>query len=169
MSSVLSFGQSNSRAAIITFSSSPSLYFNLNEHTDRSSYVQAVRSLPYSSGSSTDIAAALNYLRETAQNGLLGINENNRQVAMFMTDGQSNLENSRVAAMALHEANIFQVYAIGVAGADLTQLNVIANNDSNFVFYSNTFDNNLLRRIEDEVIEELCNGMYIHTRTYYIL
>ena len=162
VSSVLNFGQSNSRAAIIKFSSSPSLYFNLNEHTDRSSFIQAIRSLPYNGGG-TDIAAALNYLRETAQNGLLGINENNRQVTMFMTDGQSNLEDTRAAAMALHDANIFQVYAIGVAGADLTQLNAIANNRSNFVYYSNTFDSNLLRRIENEVIEDLCNGMYVHT------
>jgi len=160
VSSVINFGQSNSRAAIISFDSSPRLVFNLNRYSDRSSFVQAVRGLSYSGGG-TDIAEALNLLRETAQNGLLGINENNRQIAMFMTDGQSDGEATRTAAMALHDANIFRVYAIGVAGANITQLNVIAGGDSNFVFYSNTFDSAVLRRIENEVIEELCTGMYI--------
>ena len=160
VSSVLSIGQNNSRVAIIKFNSAASLYFNLNEHSNRSSFVQAVRNLPYSGGG-TDIAEALNLLRETAQNGSLGISENNRQVAMFMTDGQSNDEETRVAAEALHDANIFQVYAIGVAGADITQLNVIANNNSELVFFSSTFDSDLLRRIEDEVIEDLCEGTYL--------
>ena len=159
VSMVLSFGQNHSRVAIITFNDAPSLYFDLNEHSDRPSFLQAVRDLPYSRGG-TDIAEALNFARETAQNGRLGINDNNRQVMMFMTDGQSNAEDTRLAAIALHGANIFQVYAVGVAGADLTQLNVIANNNSDFVFFSSTFDSNLLRHIEDEVIEDLCESMY---------
>ena len=162
VSSVLSIGQNNSRVAIITFNNAASLYFNLNEHSNRPSFVNAVRNLPYNGGG-TDIAEALTLLRETAQNGLLGISENNRQVAMFMTDGQSNAEDTRIAAEALHNADIFQVYAIGVSGADITQLNVIANNNSDLVFFSSTFDSDLLRLIEDEVIEDLCEGSYIYT------
>ena len=154
---VLSFGQNHSRVAIIAFNDAPSLYFNFNEHFDRPSLIQAVRNLPYGGGG-TDIAEALNFARETAQNGRLGINDNNRQIMMFMTDGQSNAEDTQLAAIALHEADIFQVYAIGVSGADLTQLNIIANNNSDFVFFSSTFDSNLLRHIEDEVIEDLCEG-----------
>ena len=167
VSSVLNFGQSHSRVAVISFDESPSLAFALNEHTNRSSFLQAVRNLAYSGGG-TDIAEALNFLRETAQNGSLGINDNNRQIAMFMTDGQSDSDATRIAAEALHAANIFQVYAIGVSGANVTQLNVIAGGNTEYVFYSNTFDSSVLRRIENEVIEELCTGMFclltcIHT------
>lgn len=160
VSSVLNFGQSNSRVAVISFDESPRLVFGLNQHTDRSSLVQAIRGLSYSGGG-TDIAEALDFLRETAQNGALGINDNNRQIAMFMTDGQSDHEATQVAAAALHATNIFQVYAIGVSGANVTQLNVIAGGNSDFVYYSSTFDNNVLRRIEGEVIEELCTGKYV--------
>ena len=156
---VLNFGQSNSRVAVISFNDSPRLVFNLHQYTDRPSFVQAVRDLSYSGGG-TDIAEALNFLRVTAQNGSLGINDNNRQIVMFMTDGQSDAEATRVAAEALHAANIFQVYAVGVSGANVSQLNVIAGGNSEFVFYSNTFDSAVLRRIEAEVIEELCTGKY---------
>ena len=160
VSSVLNFGQSRSRVAIIAFDDSPRLVFDLNQHTDRTSLVQAIRDLSYSGGG-TDIGAALNFLRQTAQNGSLGINDNNRQIAMFMTDGQSNAETTRIATELLHDADIFQVYAIGVSGANVSQLNVIAGGDTDFVYYSNTFDSGVLRRIEDEVIEELCTGVYI--------
>ena len=160
VSSVINFGQSNSRVAIISFDDSPHLVFNLHQYTDRPSFVQAVRGLPYNGGG-TDIAEALNFLRETAQNGSLGINDNNRQIVMFMTDGQSDAEATMVAATALHDANIFRVYAIGVSGANVSQLNVIAGGNSDFVFYSNTFDSAVLRRIEAEVIEELCTGKYV--------
>ena len=77
---------------------------------------------------------------------------------MFMTDGQSDAEATRIAAQALHSANIFRVYAVGVSGANISQLNVIAGGNSDFVFYSSTFDSGVLRRIEAEVIEELCTG-----------
>ena len=168
VSSVLNFGQSNSRVAVISFDNSPTLAFNLHQYTERAPFVQAVRSLPYSGGG-TDIAEALNFLRDTAQNGSLGINDNNRQIAMFMTDGESDGEATRAAATALHDADIFQVYAIGVSGANVTQLNVIAGGDSDRVYYSNTFDSNVLRRIEEEVIEELCTGMYVCTVCLHII
>ena len=159
MTSVVNVGPRNSQVAVITFDSTPILQFNLGEHTDRTSLNQAIRNLPYSGGG-TDIAAALNFLRNLAQNGTLTSNPNNRQIAMFMTDGQSDPDEIAIAATSLHATNIFQVYAIGISGANITQLNRIANGDSNRVFYSNTFDSSVLRRIEEEVIAELCTGMY---------
>jgi len=155
---VVTVGPRNSQVAVITFDSTPVLRFNLGDYSDRASLNQAIRDLPYSGGG-TDIAAALNYLRDIAQNGTLSSNPNNRQIAIFMTDGQSDPEEIAVAATSLHDASIFQVYAIGVSGANITQLNRIAGGDSNFVFYGNTFDNDLLRRIEQEVIAELCTGI----------
>ena len=161
VSSVLNIDQTNSRVAVISFNHVPRLVFNLHQYTERAPFVQAVRRLSYRGGG-TDIAKALNFLRDTAQNGSLGINDNSRQIIMFMTDGQSNAEATRVAATALHDADIFEVYAIGVSGANTTQLNVIAGGNSDHVYYSNTFDNEVLRRIENEVIDDLCTGMYVH-------
>jgi len=165
VTSVVTVGPRNSQVAVITFDSTPVLRFNLGDYADRASLNQAIRDLPYSGGG-TDIAAALNYLRDIAQNGILSRNPNNRQIAIFMTDGQSDPEEIAVAATSLHDTNIFQVYAVGVSGANITQLNRIAGGDSNFVFYGNTFDNNLLRRIEQEVIAELCTGIkFLYTIT----
>ena len=165
VTSVVTIGPRNSQVAVVSFDDSPVLRFNLNVHTDRTSLNQAIRSLPYSGGG-TDIAAALNFLRTISQNGTLLSSPNNRQIAIFMTDGQSDAQQTTAASTALHAANIFQVYAIGVSNADIIQLNTIAGNDSDFVFYSNTFDNNLLRRIEAEVIAELCTGT-VHIILYH--
>ena len=165
VASEVNIGPRSSQVAVISFNDSPVLRFNLNAYTDRTSLNQAIGALPYSGGG-TDIAEALNFLRTISQNGTLLSNPNNRQVAIFMTNGQSDAQQIAAASTALHAANIFQVYAIGVSGADMTQLNTIAGGDSDFVFYSDTFNSTLLSRIEAEVIRELCTGIQYKCTVY---
>ena len=156
----MNIGPSNSRVAVILFDGSARLEFNLNQYTDKSSLIESVRSLPYSGGN-TNIPAALNLLRTTAQNGVLGIRNNSRQIAIFLTDGVGGDVVPAVAALAA--AGIFQVYSVGIDSARLDQLNLIALNNSDYVYYHADFNENSLSVIAKRIIERL-RGTY-----YYII
>ena len=161
----MNIGISNSRVAVILFQSSASLHFNLNQITDKDSLIATIRNLPYSGGG-TDIPEALDLLRTTAQNGLLGINNNNRQIAIFLTDGDGG--DVLQSAAALKEANIFQVYTVGVGDARLDQLNLISSGNTEFVYYHSTFTSTSLIVIADRIIERL-RGMFVHDLAKYLL
>ena len=153
----MNIGPNNSRVAVILFSSFASLHFNLNAFTDYNSLITAIRNLPYSGGG-TDIPEALNLLRTTAQDGSLGIRNENRQIAIFLTDGVGG--DVVPAATALAEANIFQVYSVGVDNAAVDQLNLIALSNSDFVYYHSTFTETSLVIIAERIIERL-KGIYV--------
>ena len=162
----MNIGPNNSRVAVILFSSSARLHFNLNQFTDKDSLIMSIRNLPYSAGG-TDIPEALDLLRTTAQNGLLGIRDESRQIAIFLTDGQGG--DVVPAAAALSETNIFQVYSVGVDNAALDQLNLIALSNADFVYYHSQFTETSLVVIAKKIIERL-KGSYIYVRIcmYYI-
>ena len=99
----MNIGPNSSRAAVIIFDDSASVRFNLNQYTDSSSLISAIRNIPYYAGG-TDIPAALNMLRNSALNGALGIRNTSRQIAIFLTDGEGG--NIAPAAEALAETII---------------------------------------------------------------
>ena len=152
----MNIGLDNSRVAVILFSDRAALSFNLNRYTDKSLLVSSINRLPYSGGG-TDIPEALNLLRTTAQNGLLGIRNDKQQIAIFLTDGVGGDVVPAVAALA--GANIFQVYAVGVDNARLDQLNLIAFNNSNFVYYHSNFTSTSLVTTAEQIVARL-RGMY---------
>ena len=148
----MNIGVNNSRVAVILFESSATLYFNLNRYTDKDSLISAIRYLPYSGGG-TDIPEALDLLRTTAQNGVLGIRNDKRQIAIFLTDGDGGVLEPAVAE--LEAANIFQVYSVGVSNARVDQLNLIASGNSDFVYYHSTFTETSLITIAEGIIKRL--------------
>ena len=148
----MNISPSNSRVAVILFSSFASLHFNLNQFTDKNTLIAAIRNLPYSSGG-TDIPAALDLLRTTAQDGSLGIRNDTRQIAIFLTDGIGG--DVTQAAPELAATNIFQLFSVGIAGAELDQLNLIALNDSDYVYFHPQFTNTSLVVIAESIIERL--------------
>ena len=154
---VMKIGPKNSRVAVIIFNQAALLHFNLNAFTDKETLIMSIRNLPYFGGG-TDIPEALNLLRTTAQNGSLGIKHENRQIAIFLTDGVGGDIVPAVAALAA--TNIFQVYAIGVENARLDQLNLIAFNNSDFVYYHSTFNETSLG-IFAENITTILKGKYV--------
>ena len=165
----------NSRVAVILFAGTANLYFNLNQFTDKNSLIASINNLPYSGGS-TDIPEALNLLRATALSGALGIRSNNRQIAIFLTDGEET-NNIMPSATALAATNIFQVYSVGVDRARVDQLNVIALGNSEFVYYHSNFNERSLVVIAERMIEKLkgmfsynhvilCKQLHTYIRTY---
>ena len=144
---------------VILFSSSAYIEFNLQAYDNLNSLLSAINQLPYNGGG-TDTAEALTLLLSTAQNGALGLRQDSSKVAIVITDGRSNSQSATIsAAAALHASNIFDVYAVGVDGADVTELEGIASSPE-FVFFTNYFNYNGLQQLQDRIIPELCACKY---------
>ena len=144
---------------VILFGSSANIQFNLRAHTSLSTLLPAISQLPYSGGG-TNTAEALQLLLSTAQNGALGLRSGSSNIAIVVTDGFSNSRSATLsAASSLHASNLFDVYAVGVDGADLTELQGIASS-SEFVFFTNSFTSFGLQQLQERIIAELCTCKY---------
>jgi len=152
-----------SRVGIILFDWSVHLQFGLQRHTSLSTLLPAINpGLPYYRSyynSYTNTAGALQYLLSSAQNGVLGIRNGTSNIAILITDGQSDSGHFSIqtAAGALHAASIFDVYAIGFGSADVSELHTIAS-DPDFVYFTSFNGNSTLEQLEMNLTDQLCSG-----------
>ena len=152
----MDIGLQRSLVGVILFGSDATAEFGVTQNIDEASLLSAINNLPYGGGS-TNTAAALNLLRTAGQpGGALNLRDGFTHIAIVVTDGQSNDETATLtAASALHASNIYnQVYAVGVSGADDTELNAIAS-DSSLVFFTSSFDSNTIAMLEQSVTQQL--------------
>ena len=153
-------GSPRSAVAVISYGSSAYIQFNLQAYTTLSSLLSAINQLPYSGGG-TDTAEALTLLLSSAQSGVLGLRSDSAKIAIVITDGRSNSQSATLyAAAVLHASNIFDIYAVGVDGADLTELQGIASSPE-FVFFTDSFSSSSIQHLENEILLQLCNGKYL--------
>ena len=146
-----------SAVGVILFESNAHLQFNLQTYTSLDSLLSAINQLPYSGGG-TDTAEALTLLLSTAQNGTLGLRNDSSKVAIVITDGRSSSSSlTSSAAVSLHASNIFDVYAVGIDGAYLPELEDIASSPE-FVFFTNSFNSTGLQQLKDRILPQLCNS-----------
>ena len=144
-----------SSVGVILFASSAYIQFNLQTYTSLNSLLSAINNLPYSGGG-TDTDEALTLLLSTAQNGVLRIRSDSTKVAIVITDGRSSSRAATSSAAArLHALNIFDVFAVGVDGAYLPELESIASSPE-LVFFTNSFSNDGLQQLQDRIIPQLC-------------
>ena len=144
-----------SKVGVILFASNAHIHFNLQAYDNLNSLLSAINQLPYSGGG-TDTAEALTLLLSTAQNGAIGLRNDSSKVAIVITDGYSNNASATIsAASALHASNIFDVFAVGVGGANLTELVGIASSPE-LVFFTTFFNSTGLQQLQDKIIRELC-------------
>ena len=147
-----------SAVGVILFASYPYIRFNLQTYTNLNSLLSAINRLPYNGGSRTDTDEALTLLLSTAQNGVLRLRSNSSKVAIVITDGQSNTPSATLsAAAALHASNIFDVYAVGVGGAYLSELEGIASSPE-FVFFTSFFNSTSLQQIQNRILPQFLCG-----------
>jgi len=143
-----------SAVGVILYDSNAHIQFNLQAHTSLNALLSAINQLPYS-GRRTNTAEALTLLLSSAQNGTLGLRNDSSHVAIVITNGVSNDRSATLlAAAALHASNIFDVFAVRVDGADMTELQTIAS-DPEFVFFTNSF--NGLQQLQDRILSQLCS------------
>ena len=146
-----------SSVGVILFESNAHIQFNLQTYTSLNSLLSAINQLPYSSGG-TDTAEALTLLLATAQNGTLGLRSDSSKVAIVITDGRSSSSSATsLAAASLHASNIFDVYAVGIDGAYLPELQGITSSPE-FVFFTSSFNSIGLQQLQDRIIPDICGG-----------
>ena len=161
-------GSDDVQVGVMTFSNNPKIHFHLNAYGDKSSLKAAVSSLPYRGGG-TNTASALDTTRLSAfteQNGGRPGTSGIPRVVVVITDGHSNsFTNTKVAAARLHEKKII-VFAIGISGANINELNEIAS-EVRYVEFVSTFDPVRLEALQVEISAEACEGISIYTHNYY--
>ena len=152
-----------SSVGVILFDNFARVQFNLTTHASVSTLSPAINpGLPYSNGYGRDTAAALNLLLASAVNGSLGIRNETSHIAIVITGGRSNNNYStQSAAVALHAANIFDVYAIGYNSADINELNTIAS-DPSFVYFTNFSNRYDVEELLMNVTDQLCSCKYFN-------
>ena len=145
---------------VILFNSTAHIEFNLQAHTNSSALLSAINELPYMGGN-TDIAKALNLLLSAAQNGEIGLRNDSSKIAIVITDGKSNFPLATLsAADKLHASNIFDVLAVGVDSANLTELQRIASGPE-LVLFTNAFNRTGLQQLKDRILPQLCIGKHL--------
>ena len=162
----LTIGPEKTRVAVVRFSSSATLLFNLNTYTQKSTLVQAIRGISYTGGG-TNTHEALALLRTSVFSEVLGVRSDFEatKVAIVITDGRSNnaAETKRQADLLRADAS-FLIYAIGVgSGIGVTELNNIAGS-SNTVIQLQDFRVSELQRLEERIVEDACfSKLSMHT------
>ena len=152
-------GPNNVQVGVLSYESYPTFRFYLNTYTNKAGVLSAINSLPFTSGG-TDTAAALNAVRSyafTEGNGARPASEGIPKVVIVITDGKSNSYSATVAAAtALHNEG-YIVFAIGIAGADVNELNAIAS-DPSYVAFISSFNSDLLSSLQVTISQEACVG-----------
>ena len=146
-----------SEVGVILFGSTAHVEFNLQTHTNLSELLTAIGNLPYRGGG-TNTAEALTLLSSTAQNGALGLRNDSSKIAIVTTDGVSNNPSATtLAANELHNLGIFDVYAVGIGGANQDELRRIASSPQ-LVFFTTNFSNTSLQQLEDRILPQFGIG-----------
>lgn len=147
-----------SRIGVISFSDEPRLEFTLNQYTEKSELIAAIRRINYLSGG-TNTAAAIQLALETMLNKESGAREEAKDIIIVITDGESFSESeTKASAQKARDMGIF-VLAIGVGGnVNVKELNLITGNPE-LVYRVLKFED--LRDITEALINKTCTGLYL--------
>ena len=152
----LTIGLNDSLVGVIEYSGTALLQFGLSEHTSAATVIPALRNLPFL-GSVTFTGEALQLLLSSAQDGNMGLRDGRAHVAIVVTDGRSTNQPDTInAAIALHAAGIYVVYAAGLGNADIHELDVIAT-DPSLVFFSREFNLDTVNELTENIITRICD------------
>ena len=161
ITSELMLDSPKSAVGVILFNSTAHIQFNLQAHTNLSALLPAINELPYMGGN-TNTAEALYLLLSTAKNEGFGLRNDSSKVAIVITDGKSNFPSATLsAADELHASNIFDVFAVGIDRANLTELQRIASSPE-LVIFTNTFNSTGLQQLKEKILLQLCIGKYVY-------
>ena len=145
---------------LITFDNFARFGFSISKYTDLSTLLPAINpGLPYYRGYSTNTARALSLLlSESMEDGLLQLRNETSKVAIVITDGYSSSSSSlQSAAISLHAANIYDVYAVGIGNNNYYELQLIAS-DPSFVYSTYYLYSYTAEQLVEDVVEQLCSS-----------
>ncbi|XP_051944830.1 collagen alpha-4(VI) chain-like [Hippocampus zosterae] len=153
----LNIGPDNVRVGLAQYNQNPVLEFSLLELADKNSLLAELGNLPYLGGG-TQTGRAIDFIRTQLFNENAGsrASQGVPQIAVVITDGVSG-DDVVQPAMRLREHGV-TVFAIGVGGANVNQLEAIANQPSeDFRFLIDNFQS--LQNVSEVVLENVCESI----------
>merc|ERR1711990_834127 len=161
----LNIGETNTRVSLRTYSdpakaaqnNDPSdLHFSLNIFSE--DLVDITENVPYDCDrcrtyTDTGIADVMDIDFQSEA----GMRENSKKVLVVITDGESTepLKTAEQAKRIHSDSRNIQVIAIGVAGANLTELEIIASTKEQVYFMD---DFSTFKFVQDQIAESICNA-----------
>lgn len=149
-------GKDLTRFGVILYSTFPKSVFTLSQYSTRQEVFKAITDLRPPFGD-TFTGRALTYSLQ-----FFGAEHGGRaalkvpQILMVITDGDATDRYSLVEpSVALRNAGV-NVFSIGVEGANVTQLEIMAGNDQSKVFYVDNFK--ALETLHKNISQVLCNS-----------
>ena len=156
----LEIGPTRTQVGVIVFSSEAYVEFGLSTYSSREELTDAISRIPYY-GEGTHTADALYLLVNEGFTEARPKIEGVPQIAIVVTDGQSNDPSSTVvAARALKQIESITTYAVGIGSANIDELETIASvrNGENLVRYISSFDLVELERLQEDLNDQACTG-----------
>jgi len=152
----LDIGLMESLVGVIQYNRKPTILFNLLEHTDKKSLLQAIDDIQFDRGP-THTGRALNLLLSSAQDGSMGLRDGHPHIAVIMTDGRSlDKKGTAAAARDLHDAGVYdKIISVGIGDYQTTELNVIADDFIN-LFVESNFTSEDIELLQNNISLELC-------------
>ncbi|XP_015805075.3 collagen alpha-6(VI) chain isoform X1 [Nothobranchius furzeri] len=148
-------GNDLTRFGVILYANNPKSIFTLNQYSTRQEVFKAISGLKSQFGE-TFTGKALRYSLQFFDGEHGGRAELKvPQILMVITDGDATDHQSLVASsVALRDKGV-QVFSIGVEGANVTQLEIMADQDTSKVFYVDNFA--ALETLHKNITQVLCN------------
>ncbi|KAJ3598257.1 hypothetical protein NHX12_001768 [Muraenolepis orangiensis] len=148
-------GEEMTRFGVILYSNEPTSVFKLNQYFSKRQVTGAIQALRSPLGD-TYTGKALAYTLQYFNQQYGGRRASNvPQILMVITDGDATDRNKLMApSVALRDSGI-SVFSIGVEGANMTQLEIMAGEPSR-VFYVDNFD--ALETLYKNISHVLCNS-----------
>ena len=156
ISKEFTIGPNDTQVGVISYGSDPIAQFYLNAYHDKSALLTAINNLPYIGGG-TNTASAIDLLRTEGFTSANGGRSGVPHVAIVITDGRSNSYSQTVAAAASAHNEGIIMFAVGIGGYNLNELNAIASKPS-YVFTLSGFDSMQLDALHTNITKEVCNG-----------
>ncbi|ESO91667.1 hypothetical protein LOTGIDRAFT_122049, partial [Lottia gigantea] len=148
------------RIGALQFNTFPYVQFYLNAFHDKSDLISAIRAIRRSSGGTQTDTALLKADQELF-NPARGMRDQSSKVLILVTDGASNNRQATIQAAEVVKSHGITLFAIGVGGAILFELNSVATTPiCTHVFTLQDFSQ--MDTILNEIQGRACRGMYTY-------
>uniref|UniRef100_A0AAZ1XBY0 VWFA domain-containing protein n=1 Tax=Oreochromis aureus TaxID=47969 RepID=A0AAZ1XBY0_OREAU len=144
-------GPDHVRMGLVKYSDSPSLQFDLTQHSDAKTMEKAVEEIRHEGGG-TNTGKALSSMKGHFQNAKTSRGYKVSEYLIVITDGKSQ-DKVQIPAEELRVQGVI-IYAIGVNASNDNELNEIAG-DPKRKFFVKNFD--ALKTIKNDIIREICS------------
>ena len=157
----MDIGLDSNLVGIVLFANDSRFHFGLQQHTSRQALFSAIDALSqnYPNRRQTYFVPVFNLLNETKDNSSFGFRPSYPDVAVIVTDGRPTDKPPETFTQTLedfHGQDIYQLYAVGVGKANLTQLAKITG-DSSTAFFANSLDDATLTKVAQRLTQRLCS------------